>query len=163
MRVPVVSGDNFRVQALAAPAAPYSYIAALQAVSYRVNVTIPNFGIGFRDSTGKMVVFLVLNDADSGLRLQVSKLNSATSFNSNVSSRENVMLVGPVLWLKISDDSTNLKFFISADGFEWIEVGSIGRTAFTAAPDQVLWFGNNVGTGGGSDLLVRLVHWSRAS
>jgi hypothetical protein len=95
--------------------------------------------------------------------LQVSKLNSVTSYNSDVSARSNYMLVGGLLWLKIEDDNTNLKFYMSADGVEWIQAGSIGRTAFTAAPDTVFWHGNNVGSGGGADLLVRLVHWSRAS
>lgn len=163
MRCPGVSGDNFRIQRRAAPATPFSYIAAFQAVGYRSGGggSVPNFGIGFRDSSnGKFVATLVLCDGTSGHRLQVSNLTNETTFNSNVAGRDNYVVVGHVLWLKIEDDGTNLKFYMG-DGLEWIQVASVGRTVFTSALDQVFWFGNNVGAG--ADFLVRLVHWSRAS
>lgn len=161
MRVDADSGDNFRIQRRAAPSAPYSYIAAFQAIG-NARSTLPNFGLGFRDSSnGKMVACLVLCDSTSGQRLQVSNLTNETSFHSNVANRQNYALIGQALWLKIENDNTDTIFYISADGIEWIEVARAGKTAFTSALDQIFWFGNNVGTG--ADMLVRLCHWSRAS
>jgi len=166
MRVPATSGDSLRVQQLTAPSAPYSYVAAFQACAFRSGAggTVPNFGFGFRDnSSGKMVTIMVLIDATSGQRLQVSNLNSETSFNSNLTGRDNFLIVGSAVWFKIENDNTNVKFYFSADGIEWSLLASVGKTAFTSSLDRVFWFANNPGNTSGADLLVRLVHWSRAS
>jgi hypothetical protein len=166
MRVPATTADNLRIQRLTAPSAPYSYVAAIQACAFRNGSggTVPNFGFGFRDSSnGKMVTIMTLIDGTSGQRLQVSNLNSETSFNSNLTGRDNFLVVGSALWFKIENDNTNVKFYMSADGAEWILLASASKTAFTSALDQVFWFGNTPGNTSGSDALFRLVHWSRAS
>ncbi len=167
MRAPATSGgDQLRIQAIATPSAPYTYTAAVQTVSFRSGAggSTPIFGMGLRDSSnGKMVVFMILNDTDTGWRLQITYLDNETTFSSSPVSRDNYTVIGHALWLRVTNDNTNLLFSISCDGLEWIQVASVGKTAHTAALNQAIWFCDSLGTtSSGPDMLLRLLHWSQS-
>lgn len=166
LRLPAAgAGENVRVLTRTAPSAPYSYIAAFQAC-------LPNggsddlqlFGFGFRqNSTGKLNA-IAMNVGDSGsAKLAVYAWTDPTTFDTSDRGRELCGCFGSVVWFKIEDDNTNLKFYIGMDGVEWILIKSVPRTThMSGGPDEVCFVGNNVNNAD-TEGLVRLVHWSRAS
>lgn len=163
LHAPTAASENVRALTLSAPSAPYVYIAALQGIGIREG--IPNFGIGFRQSSsGKFVVVHVLCDGTSSKRLAVYRMTSATAFSSTPLAVKSLMHVGKYVWLKIEDDNTNIKFYLSFDGIEWIQLYSESRTAFllTTGPNQISFELNNQGSTN-YEAAARLCHWSRVS
>jgi len=162
MRLPTSSGENVRVQKRAAPSTPYSLVAAVRVLAFREG--IPSVGIGFRESsTGELVVLAFSNDGTQENRFIVYKFNSATSFSaaySGLGTSTHCLFIASEVWLKITDNGTNLIFYASPDGVEWAQLFSISRTDFMAGgPDEILWFANNQGSGSGHEMLARLMHW----
>jgi hypothetical protein len=156
------AGENVRVQYISAPTAPYSYIAGFQFILPAGDSSdFCQVYMGFRDSGGKLTVLAFQADGlGGGSRVSVYNLNSPTSFNGTPRSRQHCNVVGGVFWMKVEDDSTNLKFYIG-DGVEWIQIHSLGRTSFMGSgPNALMWGGNNAGNSH-NEALIRLVHWSR--
>lgn len=166
-RHPVTAASAYQVRALArtAPATPYSYIAALRMVAPSGTGSGEARAVfGFRkNSTGLMTIITFSAVKLSGAH-KIAVLNFTDPNNVfNAARAETFMCINtPVIWLKIEDDGTNLKYYVG-DGLAWILLVSVVRTVFiTGGPDEILWGGlnhDNIET----ELLSRLVHWSRAS
>ncbi len=110
---------------------------------------------------------MAINALSSGgnSMLAVYNLSSPTVFSAPAPrDRANYQQCGGnAIWFKIEDDNTNLKFYVSADGLEFVLWKSMARGSFmTGGPDEVFWGGNNANNGD-NEALVRLVHWSRSS
>ena len=130
---PLNSGVSLRIRKKATPSTPYSITFA--ATYNLVNVDFQEAGLIFRQSSdGKLVVFWILSSSTSRL-LQVSTLNSATSFNANIFSMTLSGMTGPVIWLRITDNGTNRLYSISSDGDHFIQVYSEARTTFLTADE----------------------------
>jgi hypothetical protein len=129
-----------------------------------IKESVQQIGIGLRQSSsGKMMVLNLLADNNHPKRISVYRMASATSFTSTASGFPVGFLhVGKYVWLKIEDDNTNLKFYISFDGIEFIQVFSESRTSHmtTTGPDQMMFQLNNQGSTN-FQMLGRLCHWSR--
>ena len=167
LRAPAAAGENMRALVRTAPSPPYVYIAAMQAVAFREG--IPNYGIGFRqNSSGKMMVLQIVCDSSNPKRVAVYRFASATALSVSPGGTALAPLsfthIGKYVWFRIEDDNTNLKFSISCDGIDFIQVLSESRTnlMLTTGPDEVLFNINNQGSTS-NEFLGRLVHWSRVS
>lgn len=162
VRRPGHVGNSVHALVRTSPSTPYSYIAAFQAMTPLGAATVdrPNFGMCFRESgTGKLITFEHSVEAAQALNWRISTFTSPTS-GTTTSAVSRMPYVGPVLWMKLQDDGTDLKYHLSVDGFNWIQVFSAGRTAHMAGgPDQVGWFVNNYENS--VDILARLCHWSK--
>ncbi len=105
-------------------------------------------GLWFRESSSSELHAFY---AKPGGALLQEKWNSPTSFNGGDLSGTWGEGAGP-FWLEIEDDNTDLHFRISVDGYEYVELGNVGRTSFMAGgPDEWGWFlrdetQNRVGT-----------------
>jgi hypothetical protein len=65
--------------------------------------------------------------------------------------------------MKVEDDNTNVKFYLSDDGVQWVLVASEARTTLmSGGPDKVGFFIDN-DSSSGVHCQGRLCHWSRAS
>jgi hypothetical protein len=87
--------------------------------------------------------------------------NSSTS-GLTLREGERYTLVLSVVWFKIEDDGTNLKFYIGLPGstMRWLRIAQFSRTTYmTGGPDQV-FFGVSIGNNP-NGFSARLVHWSR--
>lgn len=128
------SGANLVARARTAPATPYTATARIRAISPAK--AYMSAGIGLRNSsTGQIIAFDLLA-LSTGATFRVAKFNTAVSFNS-----EYINITFPYLsdlWLRISDDGTNRKFFWSSDGVYWTQFYSVGRTDFMT-PDQLIF------------------------
>jgi len=163
LTAPAAAGENIRLLKKAPPSTPYSIIAAfVPCVTIAGGTGQPSFGICFRESsTGKIysITCELVNDNTS--HMSIFKYPNATSTPTSVVKRHDWLTPLFPLWLKIRDDATNLKFFISPNGFDWIEAQSEGRTAFMigSGPDEIGFYlnlnGQNV-----LPNMVELVHWS---
>lgn len=162
LTTPAASGENCRVLYRSAPSAPYSVIAAVREFVVRRDTgSTPNWGLVFRkNSDGKLHAFGCSHDSSGPIRYTLYNFSSPTSFSSTPYGREDGSFAGEILWIKLEDDNTDLKFYVSYDGVEWLLVKTLGRTSFmSGGPDQIGFYMNNAAsTNGLAD--VRLEHWS---
>ena len=137
----VAAGIFARV--IAAPATPYTITAMLRGWYTSLAVDQQWMGIIFRDLGGK----LMLTHIQASNQYQVSKYTSPTVFNS-APLAISLAAAGDYHWLRIADDGTNLKFFVSLDGINFnLSYSETRGTWFSTAPgpEQVGIFGVNAG------------------
>ena len=171
MSVPTDAGTDLRVQERTAPSTPYTYIAAM---SFGIFATdsgcTPSFGMGFRETSSGKAIFIhcFVNNTSPGwpMKVAVTRYSSLTAFSADSRGPKGLMLLGSdgIVWFKIENDGTNLKYYISGDGWTWIQVFSEGKAAyFSSGPDRVFWFGSNKDNSASpaTAATVRLHHWSK--
>ena len=157
-----------------APSTPYSYIAAFQCcmIADPADGEVPNFGLVFYESgTGKGTYLAYLNQGQvtEGLgshTLHISNVTSpASSMVSSLIRTDNAFagLPSTIVWMKMEDNGTNLKYYIGTDSESWVELASVGRTSYMAGgPDMIGWYGAyNNASANNMRCLARLLHWSR--
>lgn len=169
LRCPPASGTDLRLFCRTAPSTPYAYIGAFQCCCPLGNSgnEAQHFGMGFRESsTGEFTVLMYVTQGHtSGAtpaphRLQVREwAGPSSSTFTTIRDEHTVVFSGPLLWVKIEDDGTDLHFYVGLDSENWILIHSVDRdTHLATGPDQVFWYGQN--SGFDNDGLFRLVHWS---
>lgn len=172
MRVPTSATFATSVLELPTPSPPYSYIAALRCAVLLDSDSSPCFGIGFRESSsGKAMIIRMLsqNFFQTSDRVSVTRCTNLTSAFTSTVAATPFLHVGKHLWMKVENDGTNTKYYVSSDGVEWLLLLSEGKhTYFDSEPDRVFWYGNNAGNSGGgggsplaTEMLVELSTWSR--
>jgi hypothetical protein len=167
MDAPAASGENCRIQYRTAPSPTYSMIVAFQAANILESGCYPNFGLLARQSTSGKFYACALGGENGShpFKHAVYKFNSATSYSGDLLSRKFTLLHGPYIWFKMTDDNTNLTFYVSIDGTNWIQTAQEARGTFltlnggVTGPDQIGWYINNQGSSL-YRLLCRLCHWS---
>ena len=123
------------------PSTPFSVItySVLHHYSYSFQSSFPQCGVYFYESaTGKIVSFFTVNGGGSD-QLQVNYWNSQTSYNSSPWTFNQTDFPGGFpFWKKIRYDGTNLQFYASKDGVNWVLCYSAAKNAFfTTAPDYI--------------------------
>ena len=135
MQQPPGAGNNVSLYMRSIPTAPYTITAALLPLLYDINYT--GAGIALRDSASSKIIVFRLTYTDS--LMQVQRYSDASTYVST-SISVNTQLGRHVLWLRVENDSTDLKFSISADGQNWIEILSESNTAYLASADEIGFF-----------------------
>jgi len=167
LRCTTDSATNLRILTRTPGGGSWTYIAAFQAVAFGDGAMYPHFGLGFRESsTGKLVVLGFGTAGSFQTRLSVGKWtdHDTLSTDPNFTLDNRFLQTNDVVWMKAEYDGTNIKLFVSLDGFEWIQIFSEAKATFlTTAPDQIVWYGSNTqnSAAGASELLVSLVHWHK--
>lgn len=148
-----------------APATPYTVTALLQLGAIRKNGH--QAGLWFRQAgagTGQNRIYAffmaptIIDVSDPGWGLFIGELSSPTgAFGSFLLSN---CAIDPALgWMRMTDNGTNLLFYVSSDGFNWTLVGTISRTSYMLqGPDQYGFFvntQNNVTPNLDSTMMVR--------
>lgn len=125
---------NVRLRVMTAPAPPYT-VTVLALIMVGADVTVNQAGIGFRDSgSGKLANMNFLANGN----VEIQKWTSPTVFSANYTTstwKASKFGVMP-LWLQMSDNNTNRIFRSSTDGFNYLDIYSVGRTDFLTA-DQL--------------------------
>lgn len=139
-----------------APSAPYTVQALIQIDLNDIahNETVNSgLSVGFRDSTGK-IVESDLTIAGGAWIGEILKYTSSTSFSAAYSDTiqgtgTNIATIAAhPLWLQWKDDSTNLSFWNSIDGNNFIQIGANhSRTDFFASGPTQIGFGARTKTG----------------
>lgn len=134
MQNTAASGDNIRVYKRSQPSTPYSIVAGILPM-LPSNISPTNWcGIGLYESgTGKLATLYVTG----GGTFEMDRWNSVTSFGAG--------LLGGYAWkstmpifIKITNDGTNVSMGVSADKVNFIPLGSqTVASMFTSAPDNI--------------------------
>lgn len=136
------SAYSYKGRVKTAPGTPYTITAAfLVNKDHSVSSGIGEAGLVWRQSSDGKLSGFHFQQSTSGVFLEIDKLTNATTFSAVYLARNcNGLTVNPV-WLRIADDGTNRKCSVSADGVNFHEFHSVGRTDFLTA-DQVGFFIN---------------------
>lgn len=132
----LANGAALRFRYRTAPATPWTLTVAMTAVASPDSDNVAGMALFFRESsTGKIVQFRVITQPSIG----VFKWDNGTSFNSTyIGSGVNTMIMTSPVWMQIADNGTNRICSLSADGFNFLQIHSVGRTDFMTA-DQIGW------------------------
>jgi hypothetical protein len=129
---PTNSGSqNVRYLYQNVPATPYTVTAKFIDVGGFTNATSNHatlFGLAWGDGT-KLCTFHI-NNGDTVFDLNVANWDSVTSFNSNIFAFNDFATINSIQWLRISDDGTNRKCYISSDGINFVQIFSIANNSF---------------------------------
>lgn len=131
-RVPAQSGtNNNNVVSLlrTIPSTPYSLVAALQYMFVPHNFGTFRTGLTISDGT-KFLCSNVYLGSSGPACAEISEYSSATSSPSPADYLDSLLYQSLYLWLKIADDGTNLTFYRSPDGQNWLEDFQVGRTSY---------------------------------
>jgi len=130
-----VSGVNLRCRETSAPSTPWTVTACL--IPRLLAVNFHGAAIYVRDSVGGKITSIGVNHSSNLPQLQCTNFTSETAFDSFAITSQNVSHFG-LLWLRINDDGTNLKYSWGTDGINFLQFHSVGRHGFLAAgPDKV--------------------------
>lgn len=151
------AGDSLRILKKASPSPPYTIVAAIR--PHLHHNTTCHLGIGFRESsTGKLITLGLVKANEHAVYRWT---NQTTFLDDSLFARETFPYNHCMHWLKIEDDSTNLKFFTSSTGLIWHQLASQSRTAHMAGgPDEVLFYVNNASAAASFNIHMLLAHWS---
>jgi len=156
---PTETSLNARILKKAAPANPYSVIAAFRYCLPGGTGDFPQFGLFFRLASSSQLYRLVVVGQNTATRVYVLKMNNQTSAHSTLLNGIQCEFGGSEVWLRIQDDGTNLKFYVGLDGNTWLQVASEGRAAFmSGGPDEVGFGMVNDGNDVAS-IACSLLHW----
>src|SRR5690606_12001029 len=133
----------------------WSVVACVEGLVKGTSNGNPRWGIFLRESsTGKLITY----EFTTHTNLRREYWNSATV---PVSGTNMGGMYYTCRWLKITDDGTNLKFYVGVNGRNWTEtIASVSRTAHLAGgPDEV---GFHINRFNNTSYLVGmdLLHWS---
>lgn len=134
--VPTAATENLRLRTVAAPATPYKFAAALfPNPMFQVNFQL--FGVCLRESGTGKVVSLLLECLTTGWQISQRK-NTSPTVVSTTGTTGLQILFGPVLWLRVGADGTNITLEHSSDGLNYTtRLSEAKATFFTTAPDEV--------------------------
>jgi len=122
------SSDSLRVRYLAAPSTPYTITALLV-----INMTPTSYNMAglcfYNSSSGKLCTLCFQLGSSGYLELARQNWNTTTSFSATVTNTPIALAAGEV-WLRITDDGTNFKFYASVDRVNWVLCETVSRTAF---------------------------------
>ncbi|MGH7484170.1 MAG: hypothetical protein ACREMY_01030, partial [bacterium] len=82
-----------------------------------------------------------------GFKLEADKWNSVTGFNAAITSIAASNALSQIYWLKFLDDGTNLNFYVSSTGLNWVKITSAARTSFLTSPNTWGFFLLNLSSG----------------
>jgi hypothetical protein len=135
-------GEDSQILAQAIPGSGAYYVDAACMLTGLPNVQGLGVGLSGGTATSDALAFGRFG-AEGAYNLnwqwERSLKNSATSHNGNAGTATSIMVVGPLLWTRVYDDrTTNRKFYMSMDGYNWIEMYSEARTTLFTPAQGVL-------------------------
>ena len=135
------SGDYIRGVYKAKPAGAFSAVARIQ----RNQLIYENYhysGLSLYDSAGGKIIMFGINAASGKFAIDIDYWNSKTSFNSSPAAYG--WMTAPEWWRIDDDGVTNLTFYVSNNGTDWMRISQLSRTAFFTTYDSIgLFIGSN--------------------
>lgn len=144
---------DIKARYISAPGTPYTVTACIE-----MNVTNVNYtraGIGFRESATSKITTINMVQGSS---VNVDYWNTEISYGSSPVQKN--WVVDRYIWLKISNNGTNLTYSVSKTGDVYIDLSTTTLTAFfTTGPDQIHFF---INPNSAEKLSATLLSWSVA-
>ena len=143
-----------------APSTPYTVTMAATGLPIAdASSNGPVLGACFRENaTGELMVIRLFPGAANDIT--VTTFTNPTTFGTTKQTYELASHTFP-FWFRLEDDGVDIKFHISQDGVNFVELFSEARgTSFTSTPDEVGFFFDNVN--GVDDNYASLLSWYEA-
>lgn len=122
---------------IAAPTAPYTISFKKLMLFNYISGGYPAFEVGWRNSgSGKMVIMSEAMNAGGNSYFQYEEYSNATTRDSYAGAT--ISLYAQIPWLRIQDDNTNVKWWLSLDGIHWELIRSQARGTYLTTPDQLV-------------------------
>lgn len=147
--------NNIRLYARTAPTPPYTVtVCILPGITAQSS---NGFGIAFRESSSGKLHTLLLQASGSTVSMISAKYTNPTTF-SGANYVSIIFPLGSWIWLRLEDDNTNRKTYVSVDGQNWIQISSVTRLDYlTTGADQVAFFVNSANATWGA--AATLISW----
>ena len=119
-----------------APATPYSFTCA--GLTHNIISGYNKIGLGWRSNGGAYAMMMIGSDNGTDWTLRYDTFTSRTSYAGtyiNISIPP-MIVHGPLIWLRLTDDGTNRRIKVSSNGINWTDVYGISRTNFLT-PDNI--------------------------
>jgi hypothetical protein len=142
LTTPAQSGDQIRGFEQAVPTS-FPYTLTVKITSLLWNSNFFTTGIYIIDSNGKLIT---LNQQNGNGLYQIAHWNSVTSFNAT--QKSNAISPKQSTWLRMSNDGSNITFYTSEDGAEWIQYYSEPSASFLGTAIAMGVYGDNNDTTG---------------
>jgi hypothetical protein len=152
IETPGQAATNLRIRTRSAPSAPYTITTQISMIGEDTNTQSGNIFV--RDNSSGRIISLAHTSLEQST-FSITRMNSATSFNSTSSINEYALKGSPV-WVRVEDNNTNLIFQVSADGTHWATLLSESRTAWLATPDHIGWGAHDQAN---DPTINHLIHW----
>ena len=166
LTVPTSHAGGQAVRATAAPTAGASAarVFAIRAAAPRKTgstTNSPGWMIGFKETASTTndklhaLYCLFTNGTDSNnVICYIRRMQNASTYGgSDDVTALQLFPTSVVNYVKIQDDATNLLFSISADGKNWSQVGSVGRTAYITGGPAAIFYSAGTGNQLGATVL----------
>jgi hypothetical protein len=171
-RPPNGIGEHFSGLFLTAPAAPYVVVACFNyngprgPAGFSAAPPFPQIELAFRVNSSGRLMSASANargdDEGDPWVVQVKKMTSATALSASSSEDDWDYSEGPV-WFKIEDNNTNVLFYTSTNGIDWIQMYSETRTTWLAGGADEIGFGVNASADTGAlvpyDIQLEVLHF----
>ncbi len=143
------SGDDVRIIEQTAPGTPYAVTTKVGLSGMTSSAGIEG-GLAFIDSaSGEAITFgLNYNATSNDTRIIINRMSDVSNWSATQYEQAGANINAS--YLRMEDDGTNLKFYISADGIVWGQIYSEGRTAhLNNGPNRIALFAlGDTGTDG---------------
>jgi len=161
------NNQNVRARVKAAPSTPYTIRAGFlpvidPAASTNASDSGCKFGVCVHDGTKFHAMEANMHSSTRAYLFHGHKYTNATTNSAYNSLNTYYPAQGPIIWLAIENDGSNIKGYFSFDGINWLEHFSESISFLT--PTHVGFLMNNAINSGTPkfDNHVRLVSWEQA-
>jgi hypothetical protein len=166
LHAPAQSALHAALRYRTAPSTPYNCDFALMHGTIGVEGQTESrvgYLVAFRDAGGKLIAFR-FSAYDGSYTISIDKWTSATVFSAVYAGYATnggtiLLLARAPQWLRLRDDGTDLKFYYSIDGEEWILFATHARGDFLSTGPNAIGFGALPENG---DCDVSLVHYAES-
>lgn len=155
---PANAGVNIRLLKKSATS-PYTVTAMIRFNWLLHSSNTQLAGLAYRQSSDGKLIAHGIGRTAAGIGIKVSKYTSPTVFSAHYSDGTqlpNLPQFPPALWMRIKDDGANRISSVSFDGFNFIDIHSVGRTDYMTA-DEVGFFCNDQSAASAVSLM--LISW----
>jgi hypothetical protein len=128
---PLESADSWHFRAKSVPVKPYSVVIHMLPTIMAVNYS--GVAVGWLRSSDNH--FAVFDQRGGGLTIEASLCTSPWGLTSNYLSLGSFSVWN---WVKLTDDSTNRRIWLSTDGYNWVLFHSIA-TNTDITPDRLIF------------------------
>jgi len=156
------TGNSLKIRDKAAPATPYTIIAAMYGTMFNQGSGTPAWGVIFRNVAAGTVVafgFGFSSGANNYNIITIDKFTNPTTYSgaSYITVIRGCGQIGNCIWFKIQDNGVNRISSLSFDGVNFIQIHSVVRTDFLTA-DRVGFY-LDVNNGSTFSQIVTLASW----
>lgn len=148
MTLPSEANHQIRGKYITAPATPWTLTAFCQlGPGMAIGASGTYMGVFCREASSSKLYFLPLAVGTSAAARTIGlwRMTNETTFSANVDTGYDNIVGG--IWMRLTDDGTDIKASYSTDGVNYLELFTDGRASFfTSGPDQV-GFGGSSGSG----------------